>query len=198
MQGAYVIAVCEDRTGADLVQCAREHFGALTPLRLHLSPAQAIAEVRAGRATAAVLPMPHEKDTAASAWWTALLHQEEPRVHVVARLPFWAPRSEGAPTVEALVVAAIAPDASGRDRSLIGVELPVGTIAARVSTQFEAAGLVPLSTILWQDRDATVAYGLVEVEGQTVNDDPRLAALGDGLRRAVVLGAYAVPVGDGA
>ena len=97
--------------GSGYAQCAREHFGALTPLRVHRSPAQAIAEVSAGTATAAVLPLPAEEE--APPWWTALLHRDEPRIHVVARLPFWAPRAEGAPRVQALVVAAVPPDPSG-------------------------------------------------------------------------------------
>ena len=60
----------------------------------------------------AVLPMPSETDTARDAWWTALLQKDEPRVHVVARLPFWAPRPDGAPTVQALVIATTEPDPS--------------------------------------------------------------------------------------
>ena len=49
MQGRFAIAVCEHRPGPALSrQLAREHFGALTPLRVHRSPAQAIAEVSAG------------------------------------------------------------------------------------------------------------------------------------------------------
>jgi chorismate mutase len=47
MQGSYVVAVCETEAGSPHVQAAREHFGALTPLRAHRTPAQAIAEVSA-------------------------------------------------------------------------------------------------------------------------------------------------------
>ena len=44
-------------------------------------------------------------------------------MHVVARLPFWAPRPEARPTVQALVIATTAPDPSERDRSLLRLEL---------------------------------------------------------------------------
>lgn len=194
MQGSFVITVCEaDRSGA-FAACAREHFGMLSPLRIHPSPAQAIAEVSSGAATAAVLPRPMEDEPASAAWWTALLHRDEPRIHIVARLPFWTPRSEGAPQAEALVVAAAAPDASARDRSLLGFELPPEMSRARLATALTAAGLAPASIILRRDPAGHVGYGLVDVEGYVQDDDPRLAKLTESVERPVVLGAYAVPI----
>ncbi len=53
-------------------QAAREQFGALTPMRVHGSAAQAIADISAGRATVAVLPLPSETEAPPDAWWTAL------------------------------------------------------------------------------------------------------------------------------
>ena len=63
MQGPFAVAVCEPDGGAGFTQAAREHFGALTPLRAYGSPAQAMAEVSRGSAAVAVLPMPSETDT---------------------------------------------------------------------------------------------------------------------------------------
>ena len=159
MQGSFVIAVCEPAPAAGFLACAREHFGALTPLHAHSSPARAIAEVSAGTATAAVLPLPQEEEPAAAAWWTTLLHQDEPRIHVVARLPFWAPRAEGAPQVQALVVAAAAPDPSSRDRTLLGFDLPPEMSRARLSAACAAAGLAPAAMILRRDAAAQTAQG---------------------------------------
>ena len=45
MQGPFAVAVCEPDAGAGFTQAAREHFGALTPLHVYGSPAQAMAEV---------------------------------------------------------------------------------------------------------------------------------------------------------
>jgi chorismate mutase len=194
MQGAFVVTVCEPEPGGGFVACAREHFGALTPLRAHTSPARAIAEVSAGAATAAVLPLPQEAEPAHAAWWTTLLHRDEPRIHVVARLPFWDPRPEGAPQVQALVVAAAAADASRRDRSLLGFDLPPEMSRARLSAACTAAGLAPAAMILRRDAAAQTAQGLVEVEGHVTEDDPRLAVLAETAVRPMVLGAYAVPV----
>ncbi len=199
LQGPLMIAVCETDPANQVVQCAREHFGALTPLRVHRSPAQAINEVSEGRATAAVLPMPSEDEPASAAWWIALLHRDDPRIHVVARLPFWSARPDGTPQVQALVVTAIAPDPSGHDRSLIGLELPLEMSRARLAGVLAAAGLASRDTLLRRDPHAQAAHALIEVEGLVADDDPRLARLPEALRPPVVVGAYAIPLdGDGA
>ncbi len=199
MQGAHGVAVCETDPGNPYVQCAREHFGALTPMRVHRSPAQAINEVSEGRVTAALLPMPAEDEPPGAAWWIALLHRDDPRIHVVARLPFWGARPDGAPRVEALVVTTIPPDPSGRDRSLIGLELPLEMSRARLGSVLANAGFVQRDTLLRRDAQAQVAQALVEVDGLVRDDDPRLAGLlAEGVPPPVVVGAYAIPLeGDG-
>ena len=195
MQGGLAVAVCETDPGAGFTQAAREHFGALTPLRAYSRPAQALAEVSAGTASVAVLPLPSETES----WWTALLHRDEPRIHVVARLPFWAsPRPEGAPAVQALVVSPIPPDASGRDRSLLGLELDQDVSRARLSAALATAGLAINGVVLRRDPGAPVAHALVEVDGYLEDDDPRLIGLGAVLRPPVVMGGYAVPLEGGA
>ena len=194
MQGAYTIAVCETDPANQYVQCAREHFGALTPLRVHRSPAQALGEVSAGRVTAAVLPTPAEDEQPAAAWWTALLHRDDPRIHVVAKLPFWAPRPEGATRVQALVVSAIPPDPSARDRSLIGLELPLEMSRARLSGVLAAGGFAQRDSLLRRDPRAEVAQALIEVDGLVRDGDERLRAIREALRPPVVLGGYAVAI----
>jgi chorismate mutase / prephenate dehydratase len=194
MQEPFAVAVCAPGGDPGYVQIAREHFGALTPLRVHRSPAHAIGEVSAGMASIAVLPMPSETEAARDAWWTALLQKGEPRIHVVARLPFWRPRAEGAPDVQALVVALAPPDPSGVDRSLLGVELALDVSRARLTAALANAGLEPAATILRRDSGAPVADALVEVAGYLGEDDPRLGAISVALRHPVVLGAYAVPL----
>ncbi len=194
MQRSYVVTVCETDPGNAFVQCAREHFGALTALRVHRTPAQAIGEVSAGRAIAAVLPMPAEEEGPSLAWWTALLHRDEPRIYIVARLPFWAPRPDGTPLVQALVVATAAPDASADDRSFLGLELALDTSRARLSSLISAAGFDPGAIILRRNQAAGVAHALVDVAGMVAESDPRLAAMTEILRPPVVLGGYATPL----
>jgi len=197
MQGPFSIAVCQTDPAAGYIQLAREHFGALTPVLVHRSPAQAIANVTAGTASVAVLPMPSESEEPRDAWWTALLHNDAPRIHIAARLPFWTRRPEGAPSAQALVVAAIPPDPSGQDRTLLGLELDLDVSRARLAAAVSTAGFSPGTVVLRRDPGAPVAHAIVEVDGYLADDDARLAQLGAVLRRPVVLGAYAIPL-DGA
>lgn len=196
MQGNVTVAVCETDANAGFTQIAREHFGALTPLRAHRSPAQALADLSAGTAATAVLPLPSEADGPREAWWTALMQRDDPRVYVIARLPFWTPRPDGTPRVQALALGVSAPDASGQDRSFIGLECGTDVSRNRLAGLLETAGLKPVSVVLRRDAGAPVALALVEVDGMLGDDDPRLARLDPALRRPVVLGGYALGVGE--
>jgi chorismate mutase/prephenate dehydratase len=193
MQGGFSMAVGDAAPNTPLAHLAREHFGALTPLRLYGSAGQALAEMRHGHASVAVLPFPSEHET----WWTSLLNPD-PRLHVIALLPFWKPRPEGLADVRALVVAATPPDASGMDRSLLGLECDSDVSRTRLSSELAGAGLKPEMLVLLRSNDSSVAYALAEVDGYLMDDDARLSNLGSVLRRPVVLGSYAEPVGGAA
>ncbi len=190
MQELFAVSVYEPDGGAAFTQVAREHFGALTPLHAYSRSSQAMAEVSQSMSTVGVLPLPSETDGVRDDWWTAMLQQEQPRLHVVARLPFWAPRVDGAPEVQALVIAGTEPDPSGHDRSLLGVELDAPVSRGRVTAMLAASGLPVESVVLSR---GGVARALVETTGFLTDGDPRLARLDAALRRPVVLGAYAIP-----
>ncbi|MEA2737555.1 MAG: chorismate mutase / prephenate dehydratase, partial [Acetobacteraceae bacterium] len=157
MQGGFSLAVCDGDQGAPLTQLAREHFGALTPLRTYGSAGQALADVSQGAASVAVLPYPSESNN----WWVALLHHE-PRLHIIARLPFWAPRPDGAPSAQALVVAATPADASGEDQSFLGLECDSDVSRARLSGELAGAGLTPQTMVLLRQQGSPTANVLVE------------------------------------
>ena len=164
MQTAVSVAVFDPSGDGTLAALAREHFGFLTPVIAHQSIEAALHDVRTGAAVVAVLPFP----TATAAWWPALTAAEA-RLHINARLPFWASRPKNIPSADALVVGPEAPDASGADRSFIAMP-----DRARLTD----GGLIPHAT-----------HGTVcEVEGMISDDDPRLPA------GAIVLGGYAIPV----
>ena len=84
--------------------------------------------------------------------------------------------------------AASAPDASSRDRSLIGFEQASEPGRERLDAAFATAGFGFGAMLRHLDR------GLVDVEGTVTDADPRLLRLAGLVRRPVVLGAYAVPV----
>lgn len=205
LQGPFSVAVGQGQGDAALSAIAREQFGALVRLRAWGSVGQAIGEVRAGTASVAVLPLPHEGEPQGAAWWTGLLHRNGPgasgqRLHVIARLPLWSPRPEGAPAEQALVVAAAPPDPSGEDRTLLGLELAPEGSRARLLGALAAAGLSAGRVLLRRDPGDPAARAMVEVDGFLDEADPRLSApallaLGDARHGPVVLGAYARPLG---
>jgi chorismate mutase len=194
LQGPLMLAVCDPDPAGAYTAAAREHFGPLAALHMYRTPAQTIREVSAGSATAAILPLPSDGELPAAAWWIALLHKDEPRIHVTARLPFWAPRPEGAPKVQALLVCSVPPDPSGDDRSLLGLEVALDVSRARLTVALQAAGFEPGTTILRRDPGGTVAQVLVDVAGFVTDADPRLAALTPVLHPPIVVGAYATPI----
>ncbi len=198
LQGPYSLAICDPDPAGAYTAIAREHFGALLPLRTYRTPAQAIGEVSVGSASAAILPVPTEWEAASAAWWTALLHKDDPRIYVTAFLPFWAPRPDGAPKVQALVVCAAPPDPSGADRSLLGLEVALEQSRARLAQGLGLAGFDAGTTVLRRDPGAASALVLVDVAGFVAESDTRLAALTFTTRPPVVVGAYAVPLGGSA
>lgn len=191
MQSKVTVAVCDASPGAVFTQLAREHFGTGTALRTHASPAQALNDVSSGTATVAVLPLPAESDSARDDWWASLTNRA-PRLHAIARMPFWASRNEGAPIAEALVVASSAADASAADRSFLVVELDNDVSRDRLTQGLTAAGFSVGAILLRRETD--YAYALIDVAGYTPEDDPRLARLGNLARRPAVLGVYAEPI----
>lgn len=190
MQGGFSLAVSDSDHAALVTQLAREHFGALTPLRQYASAGQALVDVSQGLASVAVLPYPSDNDN----WWAALLHHE-PRLHIIGRLPFWSPRPDGAPASQALVVAAIPPDASEDDQSFLGLECDTDVSRARLSSELAAAGFKSETMVLMRRPGSAIANVLVEVAGYLTDEDTRLEHLGSVLRRPIVLGSYASPIG---
>lgn len=193
MQGPFMIAVASGEAGDGLAQLAREHFGALTPLRIQGSAGQALNEVQNGHAAVAVVPMPSDADS----WWSTLMRPDR-RLYVVARLPFWATRPEGAPTVQALVVATTPPDPSGDDRSFVTFEVDGDVSRARIAGELAAAGLTPETIVLARAPGGSDTHVLVEVAGAVTDEDARLSAARPLLRHPVVIGGYALPVGGAA
>jgi hypothetical protein len=199
-QQSMLVAVCDPAMDGRFAAAAREHLGALTPLRVYRSAAQAIGEVVEGRAGAAILPLPGEgaaEGAAGPEWWPGLLQQHHKgRIHVVARLPFWRSRPEGAPAVQALVIASSPADPSGDDVSLIALEMEAQISRVSLAQTLTTAGFKPLSILLNRPRGAPVAQLLVEVEGFVALDDPRLARIGGLQAPPLVVGAYAVATSE--
>lgn len=198
MQGPFAVAVWNPEPGAGAVALAREQFGSVTPIRWMRSTAQVLYAVAEGEAQAGVLPLPADDPNAEGAndpWWISLMRGERPALSVIARLPFVTLRTEGASRAAALVVAAIPPEASGDDRSLVAFHATDAMSRARIGERLSAAGLAPRDLVLHRPERGPMAC-LAEVDGMVAADDPRLAALveaGTAMTGPVVIGAWPVP-----
>jgi chorismate mutase len=191
IEGGQTIAVCAADDGADIVALAREHFGPLTPLRRHRNCSQALADLDTGTAQIAVMPAPSDEDD--GRWWSALTARGDRQLSVIAKLPFWTSRAEGTPAGTAFAVAAIRPDPSGHDNSLIVFSTPEETSRSRLMTNLTAAGFTPEN--IWTRRsgaDRTII--LADITGLLEDSDPRLAAIPGAEAPAIIIGGYAVPL----
>lgn len=194
IEGGLTIAVA-DGPQAELPAVAREHFGPLTTMRRHRTPSQAMADVTTGAAHAAVLPLPSDEDDDQAAWWLGLIHGGAPRLSIVGKLPFWARRNEGVPQLGAYVVSTLTPDASGDDRSLMGMEIMPDMSTARIVGMLREAGFDVGSILIRRTVRRDAGYVLADIDGLVARDDPRLSSLTGFLAPPVILGTYAVPYG---
>jgi chorismate mutase len=198
IEGGQTMAVCDGEGGHDRLALAREHFGPFTPVRRHHNPMQTLADLTRGTAQLAVLPPLSEDDETQSVWWPMLTASEPHRLFVIAKIPFWPVRLEGAPLGEAYVVATVRPDPSGADRGLISLELGADTSRTRLTSLLTEAGFAPEA--IWVKRGMGEAgiRALVEVDGLVEDEDPRLAAIAGLEAPPVVIGGYALPLEEDA
>ncbi|MDR3505311.1 MAG: chorismate mutase [Acidocella sp.] len=197
IEGGQTMAVCDGEGGEARLALAREHFGPLTPVRRHANPAQTMSDLtREGGAQLAVLPPLAEDDEAHGGWWPLLTGTGSQRLYVIAKIPFWTKRAEGLPVGDAYVVAAVPPDASGDDRGLIALQFPADTSRTRMMTLVKEAGFE--SGALWVRRlpGDTRLHALVEVAGLVEDADPRLTTIAGVDAPPVVIGGFAVPLGE--
>ncbi|MBR0681762.1 chorismate mutase [Roseomonas eburnea] len=183
IQGEFSVAVHAPNPQSGHARLAREHFGPIAAIRVHPTPARALAALSGGEVSVAVLPAPAETDGEEAAWWA---HLDVPRLQVVARLPFVT--DPGGPG--ALVVGPVPADASGEDRTLLLVEAEPSAARGRIAQALADAGLPAAALLVTRAGEETLA--LAEIEGFLHPEDARLAALP--WARRTILGAYAVPV----
>jgi chorismate mutase len=166
----------------------REIISAMTALEGPFTVA-----VHAPEATVGVLPLPRGEET--DPWWRSLTRQGADVPKIIARLPFAAVsrRFDGQ---EALAVALAAPEASGKDRSLLVIENRGQLSRGAFKTAMSEAGFEVVDLQSWS-ADGETPLALVEVEGFFSPEDARVARLsgtGDSpFGHAWLVGGYAVP-----
>jgi len=176
---------------------ARDHFGSRVPMIGAPSADEVMLAVAEGRATLGVVPLPDEDDPAP--WWPKLAGGGAGRPRVVARLPFGTVGNAADAYRDAFVVAAIEPEASGDDCTLLVIVVANTVCAADIADAFLKAKFDSNPVAAFAG-DNDVAH-LFEVAAFLGDGEPRvdraLASLPDA-PRAAWLGAYARPLPDAA
>jgi chorismate mutase len=192
-QGPFSIAVSSPRGELPLWDLARAHFGHATPLRRVDRAAQALRDLAEEQVQAAVLPPPDDD----ALWWTGLI-ESQPRLHVVARLPFATGEPAGeAGGAEGFVVTSRPPDASGDDVSLVALSAGAQVSRGRLRDLLAEAGFAASWRAAARPPGGHEAWHLIEVSGFVDTDDARLRELARDhprdIERCVRIGAWARP-----
>ena len=188
MQGPYAIAVYADGADQGCWDLARDHFGSHTDIAAFRSPLDVLARVADGKATQGVLPYP---DAQSAAWWARLGGVDAPRI--VQYLPFAEPGNARGEGLRALVLARVAPEPTGNDRTLLLVETAGATARNAVDAMLARAGVNGRAVA---SQTTAPFLTLVDAEGFLGETDAGLVALAaqDGVRRIATVGAYPVPL----
>jgi chorismate mutase len=195
-EGPFSVAVLAGEADFGCWDLARDHFGGFTPMTRYATARRVIEAVTRGEAQVGVLPLPASGET--DPWWRHLVNESEGAPRVIARLPFAGPGNAWNPNREALAIAPIAQESTGRDRSLAVIDAGAEIGRDRLAALLKTAGLPATPTASWHDEHKPEVWlHLIEVDDFAGVGDPRLgrlvAAAGGTVQRVVSLGGYAVP-----
>ena len=171
LQGDLSIAVhapAGDRTGRE---AARDHFGCEAGIEEFGTSRAVLDMVENGSVAVGVLAGPEPGGDAG--WWDLLADRGNPGVAICAELPFARTAHAGG---RIFCIAAIAPEESGDDRSLVVLHAGSGTGRGEIEAAAASAGLAPLEV-----RESGAASGsgryFVEFAGFVPSGDKRLGGL---------------------
>lgn len=191
LQSDFSVAVFAGADDGACREIARDHFGSLTTIRTNESAHQVLREVAEGRAAIGVLPLPQQDDP--QPWWPMLLGPDAETPRVIARLPF-VPGALTRTQSEALVIGRVPVEPSGRDRSLIVIEMVEPVSRATMRRQLDAAGLDGVFLQIGYAQSSEHTLNLVDVD----LTDAKLEKLAKGLGKRAgpirSIGGYAVPL----
>ena len=199
-QGPFAVAVCAPEKSVGYWDMARSHFGSSTWMSLQTAAMPVLRIVAENPGTVGVLPLPQEGET--DPWWLGLVTEaangDIPRI--VWRLPFFTSPAGLFERLEALAIAFIEPEPTGRDTTVLAIETRVDTSRASLLAAMQKGGL-PARVMAWhEDMEAGYRVNLTEIDDFVTQRDPRLAdlarELGDTAGRIVVLGAYPRPMSE--
>lgn len=192
-----IVTVPEDHTGLIYWDMAKDYFSSVLPMHKASNPLAALAMVREGEATFAVMPWPEDDQN--NPWWGYMLEESgDLGMRIMARLPL-GDRTKSEPNLEhrALVVARLKYDTSGDDRSFLALEVQEDISRGRIVDKAKLLGLTALSLHTCPAMRPGRKLHLLEVDGYV---DPEgelgeklVASLEDQDAKCICLGGYPVP-----
>ena len=190
LQGDFSVAVYAPWGEPASLDAARDHFGCEAAIESFGAGRKVLDAVEDGSAAVGVLAVP--KAGAEAGWWDLLADGGDRRAAICAELPF-------APTAgrsdRFFCVAAIAPEESGDDRTLVVLHAGSGIGCGEIEAEAASAGLAAPRV-----RESAAGAGryFVEFAGFAAPGDARLdrlARIGGGTADAVGhLGAWPAPL----
>ncbi len=193
LQGPFSVAVSAPESGPSCWGLARTQYGVSTPMTGAAGPVQALALVASGSASVAIVPFPGVEEP--DPWWSRLATDGAGVPRVVARLPVAEGLSPLGSARDGLAVAAMIPEPSGDDRSLVVIETREPMSRTAITRALADAGFI---VHFAASRGAGGNLHLAEVDGFIEPAAPALRTLsgklGDTARHVTVIGAYAVPL----
>jgi chorismate mutase-like protein len=201
LEGHFSVAVCMPTDQPSFWDLARDHFGTIVPMTAYQGTGAqgsgaVMRAVTDDPTIVGVLPWPRDED--ADPWWPHLMSDDAGAPRIVARL-----QRDAADPAPGLAVAHATAEATGDDRSFLGIEAGDEISRTRLLAGLAAAGYeVSFVTTHRYRADQPASLHLVEVVGFIGPDDAKLApirgAAPDAVRRVLWLGSYAVPLGSAA
>jgi chorismate mutase len=196
-EGPFTAAVYAPDRARSCWDLARDQYGTFTPMTTHPSARRVIQKVRDGDAIVGILPLPRQDDP--DPWWPHLMAKEPEGPRIIARLPFAGPGNTRFPDAQALVISPVDRQPTGRERSLIAIEMAEDVGQAKIAAALRDAGLSLVQIIAWRESHGLgLCLYLAEVEGFVVVEDRSLArfnaALGARVIRVARLGGYGTPL----
>ncbi len=175
LQTGLSVIVSPESQGWD---AAKNYFGSVTPMKEAIDNGQAIAQVRDGGTSFAVLPFPDISDNSEKPWWSSLFDQsDDGKLSIICSLPYGNMTGN-----KMLVVSKIEFMPSGDDVSFVGITLSSEISRASMMDFAKASGL-SINNVFSGSKneiDDTRIY-LLEAEGFIENDADSISALKESL-----------------
>lgn len=196
MEGPFSVAVHMPKRSGNLWDLARDHFGSFSEMTAFTSVRGVIDAVNSQEKTVGILPFPRHGAEDEDPWWRHLMSESDDAPKIMARLPFAGPGNIRDKNAEALVICPVPQEETGRDRTVLVLELSPEASRDGIDAAMERAGLQTTFQARYAEKSPPGVWQyLVEVQGFIKPRDTRLKALAEDLDeklyRLVNIGGYA-------